>query len=168
MYAKRRFDESIVKTLFQFDMRLSVYPQENAIWGVDASRVFQNLIDLISIYQDETIYVNGTFNDKQKERQCGSKMIPCSTHLNGMSHLVSSDESRIFVDSFISITDYVVFQNLVLKAKGEESSINYEDPSHSKEIEGMIMCTRNVSIERISFLFSSSPSSHSIASFLLC
>jgi hypothetical protein len=144
-----------------------VYPQENAIWGVDIGEVAQSLIDLITTHQDETIYLNGGFDDKQKERQCGSKILPCSSLVNGVSHLLSSDESRLFVDSFISLPDSVSFKNLVVKAKGDSASINYVDPSHSTPIEGMIVCSSNVTFERVSFFFPSAPSSLSISSFLL-
>jgi hypothetical protein len=141
------------ETQFQFDLREGKYNRTYAIWGNDSFGKERDLMELIVTHEDSTIYLSGEKKDVGKEKICGSKDVPCSSFVNGLSHLIVEEESRIFVDGWISIYLRVSLENVDVKGRNGIGSIKCEGGLVKKGERVLMMLNGNVDFEMINFRF---------------
>jgi hypothetical protein len=141
------------ETQFQFDFREGKYNRTYAIWGNDESGIEKDLMSLIVTHQDDTIYVCGEKKDSGNEKICGTKDLPCSSLVNGLSHLIMEEESRLFVDGWISIYSRVSLSRVSVKGRNGIGSFMCEGGLMKKGERVLMILNEKVHFEMINFRF---------------
>jgi hypothetical protein len=160
----------INETLFHIDLREGIYNRTNAIWGYndyesDPPKKQLDLPLLILTYQAETIFVKSSFKDGATPKACGNFTYPCSSLGVGLSHLVTSFDKKIYVQTKIKIESGYKITDVEFKTRESSAEMEIQETIEQTEYSPIFSCENICEFGKMKLLFPTTFSETSYFSF---
>eukprot|EP00770_Monocercomonoides_exilis_P001019 MONOS_1012.1-p1 / transcript=MONOS_1012.1 / gene=MONOS_1012 / organism=Monocercomonoides_exilis_PA203 / gene_product=unspecified product / transcript_product=unspecified product / location=Mono_scaffold00017:27600-40293(-) / protein_length=4103 / sequence_SO=supercontig / SO=protein_coding / is_pseudo=false len=147
----------INETHFRMSFDEDVFVRQNAILGIDRSeqsREPMDLLDLILVYQADTIIVSSAEGrNGEDKRQCGVVEQPCLSVGYGLMHVSHKVESRLIVDGKSVMDREMEFEEVSVLSRGRAAA----EVAVAGQIEGerrsVVECRGAVEIRLLAFRF---------------
>eukprot|EP00770_Monocercomonoides_exilis_P001041 MONOS_1034.1-p1 / transcript=MONOS_1034.1 / gene=MONOS_1034 / organism=Monocercomonoides_exilis_PA203 / gene_product=unspecified product / transcript_product=unspecified product / location=Mono_scaffold00017:154577-162732(+) / protein_length=2508 / sequence_SO=supercontig / SO=protein_coding / is_pseudo=false len=147
----------INETHFRMSFDEDVFVRQNAILGIDRSeqsREPMDLLDLILVYQADTIIVSSAEGrNGDDKRQCGVVEQPCLSVGYGLMHVSHKVDSRLIVDGKSVMDREMEFEEVSVLSRGRAAA----EVAVAGQIEGerrrVVECRGAVEIRLLAFQF---------------
>ncbi|KAH7821118.1 uncharacterized protein MONOS_13548 [Monocercomonoides exilis] len=131
------------------------FVRELAIWGCTADNYGdeEDLLRRMFGFRSEFIFVSSIVENSSDSKQCGEMKSTCSSLNVGVSHIIPSDYSQLFVWNETELTGSCSAEKVTIKSM--EASRNGEIKVKEIELgnEGVVITSESVRIEKVSFVF---------------
>ncbi|KAH7821082.1 uncharacterized protein MONOS_11453 [Monocercomonoides exilis] len=131
------------------------FVRELAIWGCTADNYGdeEDLLRRVFVFRSEFIFVSSIVENSSDSKQCGEMKSTCSSLNVGVSHIIPSDYSQLFVWNETELTGSCSAEKVTIKSM--EASRNGEIKVREIEVgnEGAVRTSESVRIEKVSFVF---------------
>ncbi|KAH7815329.1 uncharacterized protein MONOS_4486 [Monocercomonoides exilis] len=131
------------------------FVRELAIWGCTADNYGdeEDLLRRVFVFRSEFIFVSSIAENSSDSKQCGEMKNTCRSLNVGVSHIIPSDYSLLFVWNETILTGSCSAQKMTIKSM--EASRNGEIKVREIELgsEGAVRTSESVRIEKVSFVF---------------
>ncbi|KAH7821159.1 uncharacterized protein MONOS_6365 [Monocercomonoides exilis] len=131
------------------------FVRELAIWGCTADNYGdeEDLLRRVFVFRSEFIFVSSIAENSSDSKQCGEMKSTCSSLNVGVSHIIPSDYSQLFVWNETELTGSCSAEKVTIKSM--EASRNGEIKVREIELgnEGAVRTSESVRFEKVSFVF---------------
>ncbi|KAH7821091.1 uncharacterized protein MONOS_12000 [Monocercomonoides exilis] len=131
------------------------FVRELAIWGCTADNYGdeEDLLRRVFVFRSEFIFVSSIVENSSDSKQCGEMKSTCSSLNVGVSHIIPSDYSQLFVWNETELTGSCSAEKVTIKSM--EASRNGEIKVREIELvnEGVVRTSESVRFEKVSFVF---------------
>ncbi|KAH7821099.1 uncharacterized protein MONOS_17787 [Monocercomonoides exilis] len=131
------------------------FVRELAIWGCTADNYGdeEDLLRRMFGFRSEFIFVSSIVENSSDSKQCGEMKSTCSSLNVGVSHIIPSDYSQLFVWNETELTGSCSAEKVTIKSM--EASRNGEIKVKEIELgsEGVVRTSESVRFENVSFVF---------------
>ncbi|KAH7821040.1 uncharacterized protein MONOS_14675 [Monocercomonoides exilis] len=131
------------------------FVRELAIWGCTADNYGdeEDLLRRVFVFRSEFIFVSSIVENSSDSKQCGEMKGACSSLNVGVSHIIPSDYSLLFVWNETELTGSCSAEKVAIKSM--EASRNGEINVREIELgnEGVVRTSESVRFEKVSFVF---------------
>ncbi|KAH7821050.1 uncharacterized protein MONOS_11674 [Monocercomonoides exilis] len=131
------------------------FVRELAIWGCTADNYGdeEDLLRRVFVFRSEFIFVSSIVENSSDSKQCGEMKSTCTSLNVGVSHIIPSDYSLLFVWNETELTGSCSAEKVTIKSM--EASRNGEIKVREIELvgEGVVRTSESVRFEKVSFVF---------------
>ncbi|KAH7821054.1 uncharacterized protein MONOS_8857 [Monocercomonoides exilis] len=131
------------------------FVRDLAIWGCTADNYGdeEDLLRRVFVFRSEFIFVSLIVENSSNSKQCGEMKSTCSSLNVGVSHIIPSDYSQLFVWNETELTGSCSAEKVTIKSM--EASRNGEIKVREIELgnEGTVRTSESVRFEKVSFVF---------------
>ncbi|KAH7825834.1 uncharacterized protein MONOS_11053p2 [Monocercomonoides exilis] len=131
------------------------FVKELAIWGCTADNYEdeEDLLGRVYVFRSEFIFVSSIVGNRSDSKNCGEMKSACSSLNVGVSHIIPSDYSQLFVWNETTLTGSCSAQKVTIKSM--ESNRNAEIKVSEVELAGeeVVRTSESVRFEKVSFVF---------------
>ncbi|KAH7825806.1 uncharacterized protein MONOS_13287 [Monocercomonoides exilis] len=131
------------------------FVKELAIWGCTADNYEdeEDLLGRVYVFRSEFIFVSSIVGNSSDSKNCGEMKSACSSLNVGVSHIIPSDYSQLFIWNETALTGSCSAQKVTTKSM--ESNRNAEIKVSEVELAGeeVVRTSESVRFERVSLVF---------------
>eukprot|EP00770_Monocercomonoides_exilis_P004511 MONOS_4490.1-p1 / transcript=MONOS_4490.1 / gene=MONOS_4490 / organism=Monocercomonoides_exilis_PA203 / gene_product=unspecified product / transcript_product=unspecified product / location=Mono_scaffold00120:29305-38289(+) / protein_length=2995 / sequence_SO=supercontig / SO=protein_coding / is_pseudo=false len=131
------------------------FVRELAIWGCTADNYGdeEDLLRMVFVFRSEFIFVSSIVENSSDSKQCGEMKSTCSSLNVGVSHIIPSDYSLLFVWNETELTGSCSAEKVTIKSM--EASRNGKIKVREIELgnKGVVRTSESVRFEKVSFVF---------------
>ncbi|KAH7825799.1 uncharacterized protein MONOS_17429 [Monocercomonoides exilis] len=131
------------------------FVKELAIWGCTADNYEdeEDLLGRVYVFRSEFIFVSSIVGNSSDSKNCGEMKSACSSLNVGVSHIIPSDYSQLFIWNETTLTGSCSAQKVTIKSM--ESNRNAEIKVSEVELVGeeVVRTSESVRFERVSLVF---------------
>ncbi|KAH7826857.1 uncharacterized protein MONOS_13856 [Monocercomonoides exilis] len=131
------------------------FVREMAIWGCTSDDYGdeEDLLGRVYVFRSEFIFVSSIAGNNSNSKNCGEMKGACSSLNVGVSHIIPSDYSLLFVWNETELTGSCSAEKVTIKSM--ETSRNAEIKVNEIDLadEGVVMASESVRIEKLLFVF---------------
>ncbi|KAH7830516.1 uncharacterized protein MONOS_11142 [Monocercomonoides exilis] len=151
--------------LFQLDFR-PPFVRDLAMWGCTAQNYYdeEDLLELIVVYQSETIFASSSADNSSDTLQCGAISGPCSSLNVALSHIIPSAYSNLLIDKNALVSGEASAHDVTIKSLEQESDkgVLHLNCFIESKTGCLVACSSRVKVEFLTILFGNAfSSSHS-------
>ncbi|KAH7821625.1 uncharacterized protein MONOS_7298 [Monocercomonoides exilis] len=131
------------------------FVKDLAIWGCSSNNYGdeEDLLRKMFGFLNEFIFVSSIVENSSDNKQCGEMKNTCRSMNVGVSHIIPSDYSLLFIWNETELTGSCSVEKVTIKSM--EASVNGKIKVREIELgnEGIVRTSESVRIEKISFVF---------------
>eukprot|EP00770_Monocercomonoides_exilis_P016031 MONOS_15982.1-p1 / transcript=MONOS_15982.1 / gene=MONOS_15982 / organism=Monocercomonoides_exilis_PA203 / gene_product=unspecified product / transcript_product=unspecified product / location=Mono_scaffold01443:1243-8594(-) / protein_length=2335 / sequence_SO=supercontig / SO=protein_coding / is_pseudo=false len=131
------------------------FVREMAIWGCTSDDYGdeEDLLGRVYVFRSEFIFVSSIVGNNSNSKNCGEMKSACSSLNVGVSHIIPSDYSQLFIWNETTLTDWCSAQKVTIKSMEASRSAEIKVNEMNLAGEGAVTTSESVRIEKISFVF---------------
>ncbi|KAH7825113.1 uncharacterized protein MONOS_14634 [Monocercomonoides exilis] len=131
------------------------FAKDLAIWGCTADNYGdeEDLLGRVYVFRSEFIFVSSIVGNSSNSKNCGEMKSACSSLNTGVSHVIPSDYSQLYIWNETTLTGSCSAQKVTIKSM--ESNRNAEIKVNEIDFadEGAVTTSESVRFEKVSFVF---------------
>ncbi|KAH7828024.1 uncharacterized protein MONOS_13018 [Monocercomonoides exilis] len=131
------------------------FVKELAIWGCTADNYGdeEDLLRRVFVFRSEFIFVSSIVENSSNSKQCGEMKSTCSSLDVGVSHIIPSDYSQLYIWNETTLASSCSAEKVTIKSM--EASRNGEIKVNEINLadEGAVTTSKSVRFEKVSFVF---------------
>eukprot|EP00770_Monocercomonoides_exilis_P007277 MONOS_7240.1-p1 / transcript=MONOS_7240.1 / gene=MONOS_7240 / organism=Monocercomonoides_exilis_PA203 / gene_product=unspecified product / transcript_product=unspecified product / location=Mono_scaffold00242:77323-83471(+) / protein_length=1989 / sequence_SO=supercontig / SO=protein_coding / is_pseudo=false len=131
------------------------FAKELAIWGCSADNYEdeEDLLGRVYVFRSEFIFVSSIAENSSDSKNCGEMKGTCSSLNVGMSHIIPSDYSQLYIWNETALRDSCSAQKVTIKSMESWLSANISVCGMDIGNESIISTSESVRFERVQFVF---------------
>ncbi|KAH7815723.1 uncharacterized protein MONOS_92 [Monocercomonoides exilis] len=133
------------------------------MWGCAAQNYCdeKDLLELIVVYQSETIFASSSADNTSDSRQCGDITAPCSSLNVALSHIIPSVYSNLLINKSALVSGEASARDVTIKSLEQESDngVLHLNCCIKSKTGSLFACSSRVKMEFLTILFGNAFSS---------
>ncbi|KAH7832217.1 uncharacterized protein MONOS_11439 [Monocercomonoides exilis] len=132
------------------------FVRELAIWGCTADNYGdeEDLLGRVYVFRSEFMFVSSIVENSNDSKNCGEMKSACSSLNVGVSHIIPSDYSLLFVWNETVLTGSCSAQKVTIKSMEANRNAEIKVREFDLACEGVVRTSESVRFEKVSFVFS--------------
>ncbi|KAH7829869.1 uncharacterized protein MONOS_1433 [Monocercomonoides exilis] len=131
------------------------FVKDLAIWGCtsDSYGDEEDLLGRVYVFRSEFIFVSSIVGNSSNSKNCGEMKGACSSLNVGVSHIIPSDYSQLYIWNETELTGSCSAQKVAIKSMEANRNAEIKVREIELEGEGVVTISDSVRIEKVSFVF---------------
>ncbi|KAH7826105.1 uncharacterized protein MONOS_14449 [Monocercomonoides exilis] len=131
------------------------FVKDLAIWGCTADNYGdeEDLLGRVYVFRSEFIFVSSIVGNNSNSKNCGEMIGACSSLNVGVSHIIPSDYSQLFIWNKTTLTGSCSAQKVTIKSMEASRSAEIKVNEIDLADEEAVRTSESVRFEKVSFVF---------------
>ncbi|KAH7823833.1 uncharacterized protein MONOS_13850c2 [Monocercomonoides exilis] len=132
------------------------FVKELAIWGCTSDNYGdeEDLLGRVFVFRSEFIFVSTIAGNSSDSKNCGEMKGACLSLNVGVSHIIPSDYSQLYIWNETALTGSCSAQKVTIKSMEANRNAEIKVREIELESEGVVNTSESVRFEKLSFVFS--------------